>query len=447
MLEPNSLHIGYNGDEGNIFMKSKKLLLFVLVLVLISLSCKVFTPNLSNDPSNRPNNSANLPVVDFVTPAEPLNVTVQLDELYTVSGPISVNGGSMVLTGADGTLFTLDVPAKALDVDTVITMTAVKNITGAPLGSDAVSAVQLEPSGLFFNELVTLTIVPGKEIPIKEQIIFGYEGAGQDYHLAVIDPKSKDIKIKLMEFSGAGVGSGPESAWAANLQIQGNATRARIDQKLGELLQVERQAQLLGMDGNPDIWKIVKSDMDQYYDQVIQKEMAAAELDCQYAMKAAHDLLALERQNQLLGINADDANGNAIPIVPGLWEKIDKLSKIYADCKKVYNVSGESNHVSFTGKICGLDKPFVIDATFPGGGSAKTTFTPNTVVEGTTSVTGGGTDCVQTGEGKYSVSISEDGNGTLQWTTTDTLTCPDISNTQTGSFTLPLQLAPGLSCP
>jgi len=50
--------------------------------------------------------------------------------------------------------------------------------------------------------------------------MFAYEGSGQDYHLAVVDPKSKDIKIKLMNFSGAGVGSGSDATWAANLRVQ-----------------------------------------------------------------------------------------------------------------------------------------------------------------------------------------------------------------------------------
>jgi len=427
-------------------MKSLKPILFVLALISMSLSCNLLTPDSSSDVGNTPNDVTNLPVIDFGAPAEPLDVTVQLDEAYSVSGMFSPNGSTMSLTAGNGTVFTLDVPPGALEADTAITMTAVKSIQGAPLSDEAVAAVQLEPSGLFFNELVTLTIVPAREIPIENQIIFGYEGTGQDYHLAVIDPKSREIKIKLMEFSGAGVGSGSDSAWAANLQIQGNGTRARLEQKLGELLQTERRAELLGMEGNPDIWKIIKSDMDQYYDQVIQKEMAAAELDCQYALRAIQDLLSLERQSQLLGLTAEDSSGNAVPIVNDLWGKIDKLGKIYNECKKIYSVSGDSNGVSFTGKICGLDKPFVIDATFPGG-SAKTTFKPNTVVEGITTVAGGGGECVQTGEGTYMVTIFKDGNGSIQWQTTDTLTCPEISQTRSGSFTLPLQLAPELSCP
>ena len=43
---------------------------------------------------------------------------------------------------------------------------------------------------------------------------------------------------------------------------------------------------------------------------------------------------------------------------------------------KSYRVSGESNQVSFSGEICSLDKPFVIEGTFPGG-SAKTSFAPS----------------------------------------------------------------------
>src|SRR5690606_24553967 len=112
---------------------------------------------------------------------------------------------------------------------------AVKSLDGAPLDNNVPTAVQLEPSGLSFKEMATLTIVPGNEIPIKEQIIFGYDGTGEDYHLAVIDPKSKDIKIKLMHFSGAGVGRGGDAAWAANLMVQASSSRTRITQKLGEL--------------------------------------------------------------------------------------------------------------------------------------------------------------------------------------------------------------------
>ncbi|MEO8436640.1 MAG: hypothetical protein ABI596_17210 [Pyrinomonadaceae bacterium] len=378
-----------------------------------------------------------------MTPGKGLNVTVQLDKKQTAGTMVARTGGSVSLTAADGSKFTLDVPADALEADTTITMTAVKSLAGAPLDNNTPTAVQLEPSGLFFKEMATLTIVPAKDIPIKQQIIFGYEGDGQDYHLAVVDPKSKEIKIKLMQFSGAGVGSGSDSAWAANSTIQASKGSTRIWQKLGEHTQAERQRQLLGDEsGSSERVEKGKSTLDQFEDQVVSKEIAAAELDCKHATQAMKDLLFLERMRQLLGFEA----------TPKFEENVAKLDKIIKECKQAYGVSvpyrvsGVSNGVSFTGQICSLDKPFVIDATFPGGGSAKTTFTPRSANGGTTSVSGGGAGCVQSGSGNYTVTISQD-SGSLTWTSTSTLTCPGVSNSRTATFTLPLQPGPEISCP
>jgi hypothetical protein len=423
-------------------MQKIKLTSFLVVLGFVLVSCQAASPNNASvsDTGNSPTASPTQ-AVDFIFPADPLNVTVVLDDKVATSKKISADGGSLSLKTKDGTVFTLDIPAEALDSETNITMTSVKSIEGAPLDKGSALAVQLEPSGLFFNKMVTLTILPGKEIPVKNQIIFGYEGSGQDYHLAVVDPKSKDIQVKLMQFSGAGVGSGSDSAWAANLQIQANGSRERLEQKLGTLTQIEHQNELLGSaSGNdsPEWYKDFGSDLGQYVDQVVLKEMASAELDCQFARKAIHDLFVVE--------NAYEMAGGTDYFVTDFLGKIDHLKKIGEECSKAYTVSGESNQVSFNGLICGLDKPFVIDATFPGGGSAKTNFKPKDPVSGETIVTGGGGDCTQTGGGSYTVTINQDGNGTIQWTTTDTLTCPNIKQTRSGTFSLPLMLAPDATC-
>ena len=146
--------------------------------------------------------------VDFSSPGDPLNVQVTLAEDEKTSATITPEGGELSLTTKDGSVYTLEVPPKALEYDVPITMTAVSSLQGAPLDGDEVFVVQLEPSGLLFNEILTLTITPSKEVPIDQQIIFGYEGNGQDYHLAPVDPTSKEIKIKLMGFSGFGMGNG-----------------------------------------------------------------------------------------------------------------------------------------------------------------------------------------------------------------------------------------------
>lgn len=421
------LYLASNG-YGRVMSKNN-LLIVGLIFLALSLSCRSFMPSKKSD-------SAPGPKVDFTAPGKPTDVRVELDKKNSVTGKLTKAGGTLSLTSADGSRFTLDVPANALDADTDIVMTAVKTLDGSPLGSNTPTAVQLEPSGLFFNELVTLTVVPAKEIPVKEQIIFGYEGDGEDYHLALIEPKSKEIKIKLQEFSGAGVGSGSDSAWAAHLQIQAEASRSRLGQELSELLQAERRRALLGDDSeSEDTFKRMKELLDQYEDQVVLKERAAAELDCQFARKAIQDLITLERQRQLLGMD-----------VPGdTWKKVEKLVEIGHECKKAYSIAGQSNNVNFKGQACGLDQPFTLDSTFPGG-TAKTTFSPSSPVSGSASTSASGSGCTAAGTGDYSIVINNDGSGTLTWTSNDTLSCPGFSNSKTNKFTLPVTPAPEATC-
>jgi hypothetical protein len=353
-------------------MKKLQTVSFGVVTIFILVSCSLFTPKeLQNDkkpgnvnPSVADTLLAKAPAVDFTAPAEPLNVTVALDDKVTTSKKISVDGGNLTLTAADGTVFTLDIPAKALDAETKITMTSVKSIEGAPLDDGSALAVQLEPSGLFFNEIVTLTILPGKEIPVKNQIIFGYEGSGQDYHLSVVNPKSKEIQIKLIEFSGAGVGSGGDALWAANLQIQASNSRTRLLQKFGELTQIDRTANLLFEEDSNKTGEYFDSFLDQFYDQVVLKEIVAAELDCIYAQQALDDLIRWERFRQLLG--GFDQPSKA-------WlENFPHLADMAAKCKATYHVSDTPGlGMGWSGDcIDDLSKPFTVFLTGPG-----TTFT------------------------------------------------------------------------
>ena len=396
-----------------------KLVLSVVMFLAVSSSCRSITPR----------NASNAPKVDFVTPGKPLNVTVQLDKKQTATSLVARTGGSVSLTAADGSKFTLEVPAGALAADTTITMTAVKSITGAPLGDGAPTAVQLEPSGLSLKEMATLTVVPAKEIPIKQQIIFGYEGDGQDFHLAVVDPKSKDIKIKLMGFSGAGVGSGSDSAWAANLMIQASGASTRIWQKLGEFFQAERRAQLLGeVEGtdNAEFVKNVTSALDQFEDQVVLKEIVAAELDCKHAGQAIKDLLILERLRQLLGFEE---------ATDGFNEKVAKLIKIAEGCAAPYRVVGGLDDWQTNTAVCDIMKPFTLTGggftmNLSGGLSGTYSYTGPFNAHGTGTYTislpeGVGKPGTMTGQGAGSVTGDREytGTGTEKYTLTPTEPC------------------------
>src|SRR5688572_5778288 len=219
-------------------MSKLNLAIVGVLLIAVSLACKSFMPGRSATTSGPP--------IDFTTPAKGLDVKVELDKKQTASGKISPSGGSVSLTSADGSKFTLDVPAKAVDSETTITMTAVKSVEGAPLDSTTPTTVQLEPSGLRFKEIATLTITLAKEIPIEKQIIFGYEGNGKDYHLAPVDPSSKEIKVRLMGLSGAGFGIGGDTAWAVRLMSDTCNDSTRLLQKFGEVTQAERRKALEG---------------------------------------------------------------------------------------------------------------------------------------------------------------------------------------------------------
>jgi len=324
-------------------MSKLNLAIVVALLIAVSLSCK-WLPT-------RTTKTIKGPAIDFTSPSKGLDVKVQLDKTLTATQRFSQSGGSISLTAVDGSKFTLDVPANALEADTSITMAAVKSLDGAPLANNTPTAVQLEPSGLFFKEMATLTIVPAKEIPIKEQIIFSYEGDGQDYHLAVIDPRSKEIKIKLMHFSGAGVGSGSDSAWAATLQLQADSANARLAQKLGELLQPAR----FGEDSS-DANKVDEkalSLLNQFEEQVVLKEIAAAEQDCKLAQKALTDLLYLGSLCRLM----------SAPLPDDFEAKVRRLREIIDKCEAStggvsYQIVGGLDDWKTNTPVCNIMKPF-----------------------------------------------------------------------------------------
>lgn len=389
----------------------KSVLPTLILLLGMSLSCTFLKDKpTSKAPSDEPK-------IDFITPAKGIDVKVQLDN-KTASEKIGKSGGSLTLTGTDGSTFTLDVPTNALDSETTITMTAVKTIDGTSMDKNTPVAVQLEPSGLFFNQFATLTITPAIEIPIKEQIIFGYEGEGKDYHLALIDPKSKEIKIKLMQFSGAGVGIGSDKAWAANLSIQASTASTRLSQKLAEASNEIRQRVLLGDAAAESEWAPkMKSILDQYEDQVVLKGMVAADLDCKHGWQALHDLIFLERSRQLFGLESS----------PRFADDNLKLLKIIKECKKAYTASGGGMGMVVSGRVEDISRSFTLDGKFPGG-TATFNYSPESEKDGLVTYMGSGGGATISGNGKYTVSGTEGEPLTLNVTLTG---CANVGGCRT----------------
>lgn len=241
----------------------------------------------------------------FDANADTINVDILLDDAQSSSALITTQGGSLSVTGEDGTLYTLNIPNDALLVDTTITMTPVATLTGLPFGSADSLAVQLEPEGLTFNNFVTLTITPKQTIPVDQQLMFTYQGAGQDVILAFPVMDSNEIKMQLMHFSGYGVTKGLlADIEPVRSRIGGTAER-RIQSVAAERLGRERQAQLLGSEDDSAGLKDLVDLFDQYENEVVKPRIAAAGESCAAGQLALQTVLGFERQKQLLGMESN----------------------------------------------------------------------------------------------------------------------------------------------
>ena len=290
----------------------KKLILFVSFLILLVGAACALPGMLFGSGSKAP------PELQYVfeTPGEPFSVTPTLSTELQIEAVIPASGGMLTVTGADGTAFQLDIPASALVTDTLIRMIPVSQLDGMPFGSNPY-AVQLEPEGLQFYDFVTLTITPAQEIPIDQQIFFGYQGTGENLTLASPVVDSREIKIQLIHFSGYGVTKGfLADIEPVRARIGGDA-EARLQSAVAEQLARARQEQFLGNE-NSEI--DFESAFQQYEEQVVKPRIAAAGESCAAGRLALQTVFGVERQKQLLGFESDA--GNALIDNVGLMETV-----------------------------------------------------------------------------------------------------------------------------
>jgi hypothetical protein len=133
------------------------------------------------------------------------------DAVSAVSADLDATGGSFSATGADGTVFTLEVPPQALTSPETITLTPVSSVGGFPFSGGFHTGVEIEPEGLRLLTPATLSIRPAAPLPLNQTLTYAYAKGGEDF---ILYPRLNDaadvIQIPLFHFSGYGSGGGGE---------------------------------------------------------------------------------------------------------------------------------------------------------------------------------------------------------------------------------------------
>jgi predicted small lipoprotein YifL len=254
----------------------------------------------------------------FEAPFVPTDVDVVLDTSSHAEALISVEGGTVSATGADGTLYSLEIPPDALASETTIGMTPVSDITGMSFGGEQTYSVQFSPEGLFFYKVAILTITPAEPIAIDEQIVFGYQADGKDVILAAPVVDSSEIKIQVQHFSGNGVTKG----LLAELDDAQKRRGADAERRLSDALSAELiRIRAAGGDGS-EVSVAYEAALAEFEEQLVKPLVAAAGESCAEGEAAIQAVYRLGHMRQVLGAGG---GGDALDKYPGLLEKATQV--------------------------------------------------------------------------------------------------------------------------
>lgn len=263
---------------------------------------------------------------------DPIQASVTLDTARAIRQHVPLEGGTITATGADGSTYSLQIPADALTEPATITVTPVAQIADLPLGETGKTAlgVQFEPSGLRFFKPATLVVTPSAAaaIPVARQLFVQWEGAGQKLALAAPDPVSDQIRLRVLHFSGMGVvrSKGFDADLAPVRARLGGDAEARIASAGAELLMRARQRMLQGgEDAESPLLASQLAELDaQFEREVTTVRVAAAGSSCAAGRAAFQTLLAVARQKELRGIDSQSESDRVTAVIPLIAEQCMK---------------------------------------------------------------------------------------------------------------------------
>jgi hypothetical protein len=124
-----------------------------------------------------------------------------LDAARSVTQTVGRAGGTLSTTGADGSVYTLTVPPRALRSATSITLAPIAAIGDLPTGVTLTAGAHLTPEGQAFDMPVKLEIALARP-PSSAPIPFTYAGTLTQRRLYPATLSGKSIQFEVVHFSG-----------------------------------------------------------------------------------------------------------------------------------------------------------------------------------------------------------------------------------------------------
>ncbi len=266
---------------------------------------------------------------------EPLVLTSTPETDAAAEGTVTlVEGGTISATASDGSTFELVVPPGAVAEDTVITMTPLRDVAGLET-TTPIYAVELEPDGQQFHELVRLTITPATPIPLAEQVAFEAAGDGTDPGPVLVDPASEPIVALLEHFTEVGATGMTDAQKALFLRKSAENSDKRLHRELSDRIGEERQRQLLGEGDvdDPEYQKFLddaEKSLDEHDREVVDKLREAAMLSCEGLKAYVTAVIGNERARTFLTTGRHDESKTMARVA----QAVSAMTARYQQCEK-----------------------------------------------------------------------------------------------------------------
>jgi hypothetical protein len=236
---------------------------------------------------------------------EPVTVTMTVDQGKSSSARVGPDGGTLATTGTDGSHYSLVIPAGALVDEIEIRMTPITSMEGLPLTEGLAAGVQLEPEGMTFYEVVTLTIEPAEPLPIEQTLPIGSSGETGALYIPFIDPDPETVHLRLLHFSSAGLSKGLTADLEPVRQRLGGDLETRLISLANAEIAHARQTGEGNPSANADLMAALDYLLTQFREHVLKPRIAAAGESCAAGRLAIETVLSYGRQRQLLGMEED----------------------------------------------------------------------------------------------------------------------------------------------